>query len=164
MRGSSAMTIRFGIQASDMPPYEITSDKSRMSVQATHAFLSQAYWSPGVPVATVQKAFDNSLCFAILAGTEQVGFARVVTDKATFAYLADVYVLESHRGRGLAKRLVHAIQGHPDLQGLRRFMLATRDAHTLYAQFGFTPLSVPSRFMELHNPDAYARDAKPREG
>ena len=95
----------------------------------------------------------------MLAGSEQVGFARVVTDKATFAYLADVYVLESHRGKGLARRLVQAIQAHPELQGLRRFMLATRDAHSLYAQFGFTPLSVPVRFMELHNPDAYARGA-----
>jgi len=142
-----------------MQPYEITTDKSRMSVKAAHAFLSQAYWSPGVPLTTVQKAFDNSLCFAVLAGSEQVGFARVVTDKATFAYLADVYVLESHRGKGLARRLVQAIQAHPELQGLRRFMLATRDAHSLYAQFGFTPLSVPVRFMELHNPDAYARGA-----
>jgi GNAT superfamily N-acetyltransferase len=86
-----------------------------------------------------------------------VGFARVVTDKATFAYLADVYVVEAHRGKGLAKRVVQAIQQHPELQGLRRFMLATRDAHSLYAQFGFTPLSSPVRFMELHNPTAYAQ-------
>jgi GNAT superfamily N-acetyltransferase len=142
-----------------MQPYEITTDKLRMSVEAAHAFLSQAYWSPGVPLATVQRAFHNSLCFAVLAGAEQVGFARVVTDKATFAYLADVYILETHRGKGLAKRLVQAIQEHPDLQGLRRFMLATRDAHSLYAQFGFAPLSGPSRFMELHNPDAYAQGA-----
>jgi GNAT superfamily N-acetyltransferase len=139
-----------------MQPYEITTEKSRMSVEAAHAFLSQAYWSPGVHLTTVQKAFDNSLCFAVLAGSEQVGFARVVTDKATFAYLADVYVLESHRGKGLAKRMVQAIQAHPELQGLRRFMLATRDAHSLYAQFGFTALSSPVRFMELHNPNAYA--------
>jgi GNAT superfamily N-acetyltransferase len=130
-----------------------------MSVKAAHAFLSQAYWSTGVPLATVQKAFDNSLCFAVLANGEQVGFARVVTDKATFAYLADVYVLPEHRGNGLAKRMVQAVQEHPELQGLRRFMLATRDAHSLYAQFGFTPLSSPGRFMELHNPDAYAQTA-----
>jgi GNAT superfamily N-acetyltransferase len=142
-----------------MQPYEITTDKSRMSVKAAHAFLSQAYWSPGVPLTTVQKAFDNSLCFAVLAGSEQVGFARVVTDKATFAYLADVYVLESHRGKGLAKRMVEVIQRHSELQGLRRFMLATRDAHSLYAQFGFMPLSSPVRFMELHNPNAYAQGA-----
>jgi GNAT superfamily N-acetyltransferase len=142
-----------------MQPYEITSDKSRMSVKAAHAFLSEAYWSPGVSLAIVQKAFDNSLCFAALAGGEQVGFARVVTDKATFAYLADVYVLQAHRSKGLAKRMVEAIQQHPELQGLRRFMLATRDAHDLYAKFGFAPLSAPGRFMELHNPNAYAQGA-----
>ena len=142
-----------------MQTYEITSDKSRMNVKAAHAFLSQAYWSRGVPLSIVQKAFDNSLCFAVLSGSEQVGFARVVTDKATFAYLADVYVLQAHRGQGLAKRMVEAVQDHPDLQGLRRFMLATRDAHDLYSKFGFSPLSVPTRFMELHNPDIYAQAA-----
>ena len=142
-----------------MQTYEITSDKSRMSVKAAHAFLSEAYWSSGVPLSIVQKAFDNSLCFAALFGGEQVGFARVVTDKATFAYLADVYVLQAHRGHGLAKRMVEAVQKHPDLQGLRRFMLATRDAHDLYSKFGFTPLSAPSRFMELHHPDVYAEGA-----
>jgi GNAT superfamily N-acetyltransferase len=140
-------------------PYEITFDKSRMSVNAAHAFLSGAYWSPGVPLAVVQKAFDNSLCIAALAGGEQVGFVRVVTDKATFAYLADVYVLQAHRGKGLATRMVEAIQQHPELQGLRRFMLAKSDAHDLYAKFGFTLLSEPGRFMELHNPDAYAQGA-----
>ena len=142
-----------------MQPYEITSDKSRMSVEAAHAFLTRAYWSPGVPLAIVRKAFDNSLCFAALGNGEQVGFARVVTDKATFAYLADVYVLEEHRGNGLARKMVEAIQGHPKLQGLRRFMLATRDAHDLYARFGFKPLSTPATFMERHKPDAYAQDA-----
>jgi len=140
-----------------MQTYEITSDKSRMSVEAAHAFLTQSYWSSGVPLSIVQKAFDNSLCFAALAGGEQVGFARVVTDKATFAYLADVYVLPAHRGHGLAKQMVEAVQRHPELQGLRRFMLATLDAHDLYAKFGFTPLSVPSRFMELHNADVYVQ-------
>ncbi len=138
-----------------LQPYEITSDKSRMSVEAAHAFLSRAYWSPGVPFEIVQRAFDNSLCFAALANGEQVGFARVVTDKATFAYLADVYVLEAHRGKGLAKRMVEAIQVHPELQGLRRFMLATRDAHELYSRYGFKPLLAPARFMERHDPDAY---------
>ena len=139
-----------------MQPYEITFDKSRMSVEAAHAFLSQAYWSRGVPLSTVQKAFDNSICFAALAGSEQIGFARVVTDKATFAYLSDVYVLPAHRGMGVAKRMVEAIQRHPELQGLRRFMLATRDAHDLYAKFGFVPLSAPGMFMELHDPGVYA--------
>ncbi len=128
-----------------------------MSVTAIHAFLSQAYWSEGVPLSVVRKAFDHSLCFAALADDEQVGFARVVTDRATFAYLADVYVLPAHRGNGLSKRLVEAIGEHPDLQGLRRFMLATRDAHGLYTRFGFAPLAAPDRFMERHDPDVYAR-------
>lgn len=107
-------------------------------------------------MSIVQKAFDNSLCFAALAGGEQVGFARVVTDKATFAYLADVYVLPTHRGQGLSKRMMEAVHEHPELQGLRRFLLATRDAHDLYARFGFTPLSTPDSFMELHHPDVYS--------
>ncbi len=142
-----------------MQPYEITTDKSRMSVEAAHAFLSEAYWSTAVPLATVQKAFDHSLCFAALAGREQVGFARVVTDRATFAYLADVYVLEAHRGNGLARQMIEAVRRHPDLQGLRRFLLATRDAHGLYAGFGFKPLSSPDRFMERHDPNAYVAAA-----
>ena len=140
-----------------MQTYEITSDKSRMSVEAAHRFLTQSYWSSGVPLSIVQRAFDNSVSFAALAGGEQVGFARVVTDKATFAYLADVYVLQAHRGQGLARRMVEAIQRHPELQGLPRFMLATRDAHDLYAKAGFTPLSVPGSFMELHNANVYAQ-------
>lgn len=140
-----------------MPPYEITTDKSRMSVEAAHAFLSQAYWSQDVPLSVVQRAFENSLCFAAIAEGEQVGFARVVTDKATFSYLADVYVLPAHRGNGLSKRLVEAVQQHPELQGLRRFMLATRDAHGLYAKLGFVPLLAPVRFMEIHNPNAYVQ-------
>jgi N-acetylglutamate synthase-like GNAT family acetyltransferase len=97
----------------------------------------------------------NSLCFGLFFRQSQVGLARVITDKATFAYLADVYVLEAHRGQGLCKRLLEAIQGHPDLQGLRRFMLATRDAHGLYRQFGFEPLANPSRMMEIVKPNVY---------
>ena len=116
------------------------------------------------PRATVERAIANSLAFGVFDGPEQIGFARVVTDRATFAYLADVYILEPHRGRGLGKRLVETILAHEDLQGLRRFMLATRDAHGLYAAFGFHPLSKPERLMEIHRPDAYqarepARDA-----
>jgi GNAT superfamily N-acetyltransferase len=98
------------------------------------------------------------LTFGALLAQEQVGFARVVTDKATFAYLADVYVLEAHRGKGLSRRLLEAIQAHEDLQGLRRFMLATKDAHGLYAQFGFKELANPSRMMERWNPNAYSQE------
>ena len=135
--------------------YTITTDRHRFDLVAIHAFLSQAYWSPGVPMAVVAKAIENSLAFGIFLNEEQVGFARVVTDKATFAYLADVYVLEVHRGKGLSKRLLEAIQSHEDLQGLRRFLLATKDAHSLYARFGFKELANPSRMMEKWNPGVY---------
>ncbi len=137
--------------------YDISADPGRLQPDAIHAYLVRSYWSPGVPRAVVDRAIANSLCFGIYvaASNKQVGFARVVTDKATFAYLADVYVLEEHRGQGLSKRLVATIQAHPDLQGLRRFMLATADAHGLYAQFGFKPLAAPERVMEIRNPDVY---------
>ena len=139
-----------------MQRYEVSTDTTRLDVGAIHAFLTQAYWSPGVPLATVAKAVQNSICVGAYLGQEQVGFARAVTDKATFAYLADVYVLESHRGSGLSRRMIEAMTGHPELQGLRRMMLATRDAHGLYEKFGFKPLAAPARFMELHNPVPYS--------
>lgn len=142
-----------------MPDYEITTDPARLDLDAIHAFLSQTYWSPGIPRAVVQRAMVNSLCFGLLLGQAQVGFARVVTDRATFAYLADVYVLEEHRGRGLSKRILDHVIGHPDLQGLRRMLLATRDGHGLYAKYGFKPLAAPDRMMELHAPNVYAAKA-----
>jgi len=138
-----------------MKPYTITTDKRRFDLVAIHAFLSQTYWSPGIPIGVVARAIENSLAFGVLLDQEQVGFARVVTDKATFAYLADVYVLEAHRGKGLSKRLLEAIQAHDELQGLRRFLLTTKDAHGLYARFGFKELANPSRMMERWNPNAY---------
>lgn len=138
-----------------MPPYEISIDRSRLDVKAIHAFLTQSYWSPGIPLATVSRAVDNSVCIGAYLGAEQVGFARVVTDKATFAYLADVYVLEPHRGNGLSRLMMEAVTQHPELQGLRRWLLITRDAQGLYAKFGFTPLSAPERFMELRKQNAY---------
>jgi GNAT superfamily N-acetyltransferase len=140
-----------------MQPYEITCDKSRLDIEAIHRFLTESYWSPGVPRAVIERAMANSLCFGLLLKGQQVGFARVITDKATFAFLADVYVLPEHRGQGLSLRLMEQILRHPDLQGLRRIMLATRDAHTLYEKFGFKPLSAPERVMEIHNPDVYSR-------
>jgi N-acetylglutamate synthase-like GNAT family acetyltransferase len=139
-----------------MAEYELTADPARLDVDAIHAFLSKTYWSPGIPRHLVQRAIDNSLCFGILLQGKQVAFARLVTDKTTFAYLADVYVLEEHRGKGLARRMMEAIKAHPELQGLRRMMLATRDAHDLYAKFGFKPLAAPDRMMELHVPNAYS--------
>ena len=135
--------------------YEISADKQRLDIATIHEYLAQSYWSPGVPRAVVERAIEGSLCFGVFHQRKQVGFARVVTDKATFAYLADVFILESHRGKGLSKRLMGVVFAHPDLQGLRRFMLATKDAHGLYKQFGFTELTNPARFMELHRPDVY---------
>jgi GNAT superfamily N-acetyltransferase len=135
--------------------YTFTMDKRDLDVAAIHAYLTRSYWSAGVPRTIVERAIANSLCFGVLHRKDQVGFARVITDKATFAYLADVYILEAHRGKGLSKRLLEFIQGHEDLRGLRRFMLATHDAHGLYRQFGFKELANPSRMMEIVNPDIY---------
>ena len=138
-----------------MPAYEISTDPARLDVDAIHAFLTRSYWSPGIPRATVARAIANSLCFGVFWQGQQVGFARMVTDKTTFAYLCDVYVLEAHRGHGVSKQLMKHVMEHPDLQGLRRMMLATRDAHGLYTQYGFTSLSAPDRIMEIVRPDIY---------
>ncbi|HWX28180.1 MAG TPA: GNAT family N-acetyltransferase [Steroidobacteraceae bacterium] len=135
--------------------YTITTDRDRFDLAAIHRFLTRSYWSPGVPIAIVERSIANSLCFGLFHERDQVGLARVITDKATFAYLSDVYVLESHRGKGLSKWLLAVIRSHEDLQGLRRFMLSTQDAHGLYSQFGFTALAFPSRMMEVLNADPY---------
>jgi GNAT superfamily N-acetyltransferase len=138
--------------------YEISADPSRVDIGTVYRFLSEeAYWSPGIPRAVVEKAIANSLCFGVYHGADQVGFARVITDKATFAYLADVFVLKQHRRKGLSKWLVHEVMCHPDLQGLRRFLLVTSDAHSLYAQTGFTSIGNAWRFMEILRPDIYQR-------
>lgn len=139
-----------------MPPYDISTDAARLDVKAIHAFLAASYWSPGIPLATVERAVQNSVCIGAYSDGKQIGFARMVTDKATFAYLADVYVLEEYRGNGLSKRMMEGLLQLKELQGLRRMMLATRDAHTLYEKFGFKALAEPARFMELHNPNAYS--------
>ena len=138
-----------------MNTYDISTDPSLLQLDAIHAYLARSYWSPGVPREVVARAAANSLYFGIYQRESQVGFARVITDKATFAYLADVYVLEEHRGQGLSKRLVEQIRAHPDLQGLRRFMLATADAHGLYAQFGFKPVAKPQSMMEIRDQDPH---------
>ncbi len=138
-----------------MNHFRVITNIDDMDMAVIHGFLSQSYWAKGIPQATLQKALQNSLCFGLFDGEQQVGFARMVTDKATFAYLADVFVLESHRGHGGAKTLMTAIMDHADLQGLRRMLLATRDAHSLYRQFGFTDLARPEIMMELHRPDIY---------
>lgn len=141
-----------------MDAYEISTDPARLDIALIHRWLSQdSYWSKAIPREIVERGIANALNFAVYHENEgQVGFARVITDKATFAYLADVFVVGSHRGKGLSKRLMRAIVDHPELQGLRRWMLATHDAHRLYAQFGFKPV-VAERLMERVDPDIYVR-------
>lgn len=135
--------------------FAITTETSFFNVEFIHAFLSKSYWAENIPLETVQRSIDNSLCFGVFHSGRQIGFARVITDKATFAYLADVFIDEAYRGQGLSKWLMEVIMAHPDLQGLRRMMLATRDAHGLYAQFGFSELTFPERWMQIHKPDIY---------
>jgi len=135
--------------------YRITTDADAMDLDAIHAYLTRSYWCEGIPREVVAKAIGGSLCFGLFDHGGQVGFARVVTDRATFAYLCDVYVLEEHRGRGLATWLMEAVVAHPHLQGLRRFLLGTRDAHRLYEKFGFVRLARPEIFMEINRPGMY---------
>lgn len=135
--------------------FVISTNRARLDVTLIHQFLTHSYWSQGIAREVVEHAIQHSLCFGIYSESGQVGFARVITDRATFAYLADVFVLESHRGSGLGKFLMECISNHPQLQNLRRWMLATRDAHGLYAKFGFAPLAHPERFMERHEPNIY---------
>jgi N-acetylglutamate synthase-like GNAT family acetyltransferase len=140
------------------PPddYEISADVSRLDVAVIHKFLAEdSYWSRGIPRSTVERAIENSLCFGVYHGAAQVGFARVVTDRSTFALLADVFILEAHRGKGLSKELMRRVVEHEDVQGLRRFLLLTSDAHGLYSQFGFKEIGSPARFMEVLRPDIY---------
>ncbi|MEP6989581.1 MAG: GNAT family N-acetyltransferase [bacterium] len=133
-------------------PYMLSTEHARLDVEAIHAFLARSYWAKGIPLATVRRSVEHSLCFGLYdAGNTQAGFARVVTDRATFAYLADVYVLEAHRGRGLGRWLVSSVLAHPALQGLRRIMLVTRDADMLYAPFGFRAPTEPSGIMHIHH-------------
>ena len=132
--------------------YLMTTDKARMNLEMIHDFLKTSYWAEGIPVQAVRRSVENSLAFGVFRDDEQVGFARVVTDCATFAYLADVFVLERHRGRGLGKWMMEVVFSHPELQGLRRWMLATRDAHELYREYGFAELEDPQIFMEKYSP------------
>ncbi len=144
--------------------FTISTDPDRVDAAAAHEFLGRSYWASGVPREFVDRSIAGSISFAMLHEGRQIGFARVVTDRSTYAYLADVYVLEAWRGRGLALWLMETIRAHPDLQNLRRWMLATRDAHALYAKAGFQPLAHPERFMEITDPDVYARLSSDRPG
>lgn len=137
--------------------YQISTNKSRFNITLIHNFLRSTYWAKDIPRSVVVRSIRHSLCFGAFYRGRQVGFARVITDRAVVAYLADVFVVPEHRGRGVGRMLIGRILAHPDLQGLRRILLATKDAHGLYAPFGFKPLAHHEYFMTIHNPDAYQK-------
>jgi len=131
-------------------------DPNKIDVNAIHQYLStESYWAQGIPIEIVKKSIENSLCFGIYKDRQQVGFARWITDRATFGYLADVYVLKPYRGQGLSKKILSFMLFHPDLQGFRRYVLATQDAHGLYAQYGFKPIETPEYLMAIVAKDSY---------
>ena len=147
----------------------ISTEKEKLDIDFIHSFLTRSYWAEGISKEIIARSIDGSLCFGVfvqmdsfggndktdLSAGRQIGFARMITDKATFAYLADVFIIEEYRGLGLSKWLMEVIMSHPELQGLRRMMLATRDAHSLYEKFGFTQLINVDRWMHIHDPDVY---------
>jgi len=135
--------------------FSVSTDKGKLDIAFIHAFLSRSYWAENIPLEVIERSVTGSLCFGVYHQNKQVGFARVITDEATFAYLCDVFIDEAYRGKGLSKWLMETIIAYPGLQGLRRFMLATKDAHGLYRQFGFTELTFPERWMHKHRPNAY---------
>ena len=140
--------------------YLISTDRDKLNIDTIYNYIAfESYWAQGIPRAVVEKSIANSLCFGLYEETKQIGFARLVTDKATFAYLADVFVLPQYRGKGLSKWLMQTIHAHPELQNLRRWWLGTKDAHGLYEQFGWTRITeeVAKRFMQKHNPDVYKK-------
>jgi GNAT superfamily N-acetyltransferase len=137
--------------------FVVSTDRSRLDVDQVHAYLASSYWAAGMPRAVLERAIENSLTFGIYHGHDQVGFARAITDLATYAYLSDVFVVEAYRGRGLSKWLMECILSHPDLQGVRRFALFTRDAQGLYERYGFEPARGGSIYLERSTPNVYAR-------
>ncbi len=146
-------------EASRPDGYVVSSDPARLDLAAVHAYLTRSYWSEGISADVVARAAAGSLCFGLYAPDgAQVGYARFITDRTTYAYLCDVYVLEAHRGRGLARWMIEQALERPDLAGLRRLVLVTRDAHELYRKLGFRALARPEGYMELHRPHVYRRD------
>jgi N-acetylglutamate synthase-like GNAT family acetyltransferase len=135
--------------------FSISTEKEKMDIDFIHSFLTQSYWAEGISKEIIRRSIEGALCFGVFENDKQVGFARMITDRATFAYLADVFIIEEYRGLGLSKWLMEVIMSHSDLQGLRRMMLATRDAHELYKKFGFTPLNNVDRWMHIHSPEVY---------
>ena len=141
--------------------YRFSFEPAEQQIEIIHAFLEGSYWAQGIPRHIVERAIANSLCVgAFDADGDQVGFARVVTDRATMAYLADVFVLPAHRGQGLARRMLESLDAHPDVQGLRRWLLFTRDMQPLYAKLGWAPIPHPERCMEKHDVDLYTRGGR----
>jgi GNAT superfamily N-acetyltransferase len=139
--------------------YTVTCDPTKLDHGVISMLLANSYWAKGIPLSTVEKSLKGSLCFGVLDGEQQIGFARVISDYATIAYLGDVFILPEYRGRGLSKWLMDCVVNHPDLQGLRRWILATNDAHGLYEKYGFTELKKPEIFMERNNPNVYINRA-----
>lgn len=145
----------FQIQERSVPPFELSTAPERLHRDVIHGYLTASYWAAGIPREVVDRSLEGSLNFAAYEAGAQVAFARVITDGATFGYLADVFVLESHRGRGISRLLMEEVMRHPDLAGVRRLLLITRDAHGLYAKFGFVPPARPQGWMERHRPEVY---------
>jgi GNAT superfamily N-acetyltransferase len=148
MRASAEFEYRKG-------KFTVSTDRARLDLDVVHGYLKDSYWAHGIPREIQARSIKNSLCFGLYIRGRQIGFARVVSDFATYAYLGDVFLLDAFRGQGLGKWLMECILRDPRLQGLRRWSLVTRDAHGLYSQFGFTPLKSPERYMEMHNPNVY---------
>ncbi len=139
-----------------MRRYRISTELSEMDIDVIHTFISKSYWAKDIPKPVLQKALAHSLCFGVFtSGNQQVGFGRLITDRATYAYLADVFIVDEYRGLGLSKALMTNIVSHPDLQGLRRMVLSTRDAHGLYEKFGFTQVPNPEALMQVWKPNVY---------
>lgn len=139
--------------------YLLSTDKSKLDINLIHDFLcNKSYWAKGIPLDTVKNSIDNSECFGVYFDKKQVGFARIITDKSTFGYIGDVFVTEEHRGKGLSMWVMENIMKHPELQGFRRWIILTRDAHELYDKFGFTPVKRPQNYMENHVPDIYLQN------
>jgi ribosomal protein S18 acetylase RimI-like enzyme len=144
-------------------PYSVTADGRRIDVDAVHGFLTRCFWARGISKDLVAKSIAHSLCFGLFDDRAQIGFARVVTDSSTYAYLCDVYVLEQYRGKGLGKWMMEFVMAHPDLQGLRRFQLVTRDAHGLYRRHGFKTPANPEGYMEIFRSGMYSAESNPED-
>jgi GNAT superfamily N-acetyltransferase len=144
--------------------FTVSDDPARLDIVAIHAYLSRSYWAEAIPLDLVRRSVAGSLCFGLYHGDRQIGLARVITDRATFAYLCDVYVLEKYQGQGLGQWLMETVMAHPELQGLRRFSLVTRTAHRLYTPLGFTSVANPERHMEIVRPGMYKSRCSGQDG